>query len=212
VAFATANAALLDLMYSHKHESTAPEELTTRLIEGGPPARLCALTKTRDLSACRGKRRRAMPAPGRLLVLICHFPRAAWSGRGDGDDLRYEPVRIGMVADRDAAKSELRRVNSMRVIGFDHLVLNVSDVEWSLRFYGGTLGLAVEQGEEWRQGKAPFPSVRVSPTTIIDLVRRPRGGGNVDHICLVTEPLDWQEVIDSGVFTVLDSKSARVIP
>lgn len=97
----------------------------------------------------------------------------------------------------------------MRVIAFDHLVLNVSDVERALRFYGGTLGLAIERAEEWREGTAPFPSVRVSPTTIIDLVHRPRGGGNVDHFCLVVEPLDWREVIDSGTFTVLAGPVSR---
>ena len=100
----------------------------------------------------------------------------------------------------------------MRVIGFDHLVLNVEDVERALDFYCGTLGLEPVRVDEWRAGKAPFPSVRVSPTTIIDLVRRPAGqaqGANVDHICLVVEPLDWQEVVASGVFTVTDGPGPR---
>ncbi|MEU0059737.1 VOC family protein [Streptomyces sp. NPDC006334] len=100
----------------------------------------------------------------------------------------------------------------MRVIAFDHLVLNVADVERSLAFYTGPLGLEPVRVDEWRDGKAPFPSVRVSPTTIIDLVEAPAGqaeGSNVDHICLVVEPLDWQDVIDSGVFTVLDGPGKR---
>jgi len=117
----------------------------------------------------------------------------------------------------------------MRVIAFDHLVLSVADVERSLRFYSGTLGLAPVRVEEWRAGRAPFPSVRVSDSTIIDLVRAPeeqpgtgagtgRGAGqgteqgavrNVDHICLVVEPLDWQQVVDSGEFTVLDGPGPR---
>ncbi|MGW1893293.1 VOC family protein [Streptomyces sp. NPDC002004] len=100
----------------------------------------------------------------------------------------------------------------MRVIAFDHLVLNVADVERSLAFYCGPLGLEPVRVEEWRAGKAPFPSVRVSPTTIIDIVQGPEGapqGSNVDHICLVVEPLDWQEVIDSGTFTVLDGPGKR---
>ncbi|MGP4002708.1 VOC family protein [Streptomyces sp. 8N706] len=100
----------------------------------------------------------------------------------------------------------------MRVIDFDHLVLNVADVERSLAFYCGPLGLEPVRAEEWRAGKAPFPSVRVSPTTIIDLVRSPEdsaGGSNVDHICLVVEPLDWQRVVDSGEFTVLDGPGER---
>ncbi|MFV8130563.1 VOC family protein [Streptomyces syringium] len=98
---------------------------------------------------------------------------------------------------------------TLRVIGFDHLVLNVSDVERSLAFYVGSLGLEPVRVDEWRAGKVSFPSVRVSPGTIIDLFKRPRGESNVDHICLVVEPLDWQEVIDSGVFTVVDGPGPR---
>jgi len=97
----------------------------------------------------------------------------------------------------------------MRVVDFDHLVLNVADVERSLAFYCGPLGLAPVRLDEWRAGKVRFPSVRVSPTTIIDLVRRERGESNVDHLCLVVEPLDWQEVVDSGVFTVVDGPGPR---
>ncbi|MCG8970617.1 VOC family protein [Streptomyces sp. CL12-4] len=100
----------------------------------------------------------------------------------------------------------------MRVIAFDHLVLDVADVERSLAFYTGPLGLEPVRVEEWRDGKVPFPSVRVSPTTIIDLVETPvdgERGSNVDHICLVVEPLDWQQVVDSGVFTVLDGPGER---
>ncbi|MFC9234690.1 VOC family protein [Streptomyces decoyicus] len=97
----------------------------------------------------------------------------------------------------------------MRVKDFDHLVLNVQDVERALDFYCGPLGLEPVRVDEWRAGTAPFPSVRISPTTIIDLVARPRGESNVDHICLVVEPLDWQEVIDSGRFTVLGGPGSR---
>ncbi|MET9642428.1 VOC family protein [Streptomyces syringium] len=97
----------------------------------------------------------------------------------------------------------------MRVIGFDHLVLNVSDIERSLAFYLGPLGLEPVRVEEWRAGKVSFPSVRVAEGTIIDLFERPRGESNVDHICLVVEPLDWQEVVDSGVFTVVDGPGSR---
>ena len=97
----------------------------------------------------------------------------------------------------------------MRVTGFDHLVLNVADVERSLEFYCGTLGLEPVQVDRWRAGEVPFPSARVSPDTIIDLVARTRGETNVDHFCLVVAPLDWQEVIDSGTFTVLEGPVDR---
>lgn len=97
----------------------------------------------------------------------------------------------------------------MRVVAFDHLVLVVADVERSLEFYLDKLGLAAERVEEWRAGKVPFPSVRVSPTTIIDIVKGERSESNVDHFCLVVEPLDWQEVVDSGTFTVVDGPGPR---
>jgi catechol 2,3-dioxygenase-like lactoylglutathione lyase family enzyme len=97
----------------------------------------------------------------------------------------------------------------MRVKDFDHLVLNVQDVERALEFYCGPLGLEPVRVEEWRAGKVPFPSARISPTAIIDLVSRPRGESNVDHICLVVDPLDWQEVVDSGRFTVLEGPVDR---
>jgi catechol 2,3-dioxygenase-like lactoylglutathione lyase family enzyme len=97
----------------------------------------------------------------------------------------------------------------MRVKDFDHLVLNVQDVERALEFYCGPLGLKPVRVDEWRAGEVPFPSVRVSPTTIIDLLSRPRAESNVDHICLVVEPLDWQQIIDSGTFTVLEGPVSR---
>jgi catechol 2,3-dioxygenase-like lactoylglutathione lyase family enzyme len=82
----------------------------------------------------------------------------------------------------------------LRVTGFDHLVLVVADVERSLDWYCGHLGLAGVRIDEWRRGEAPFPSARVSDGTIIDFVARgdrPAGGGNVDHICLVVDPTDF---------------------
>ncbi|WP_380277756.1 VOC family protein [Kitasatospora purpeofusca] len=98
---------------------------------------------------------------------------------------------------------------ALRVKAFDHLVLNVRDVERSLEFYSGLLGLEPVRVEEWRAGKVSFPSVRVTPETIIDLTARPRGESNVDHICLTVDPLDWQEVIDAGTFTVLEGPVQR---
>lgn len=97
----------------------------------------------------------------------------------------------------------------MRVVAFDHLVLNVADVERSLAFYSGLLGLEPVRADEWRAGEAPFPSVRITPETIIDLVHGARHESNVDHICLTVEPLDWQEVIDAGTFTVLEGPVPR---
>ncbi|MFF2657603.1 VOC family protein [Kitasatospora sp. NPDC058032] len=97
----------------------------------------------------------------------------------------------------------------LRVKALDHLVLNVRDIERSLAFYQGLLGLEPVRVDEWRDGKAPFPSIRITPETIIDLMVRPRGESNVDHICLTVEPLDWQAVLDAGTFTVLEGPVQR---
>lgn len=78
----------------------------------------------------------------------------------------------------------------VQVVGLDHIVLRVADVERSLAFYVGDLGLEPERVEEWRRGEVPFPSVRITPTTIIDLFGADRYGSNMDHLCLVIEPTD----------------------
>ena len=89
----------------------------------------------------------------------------------------------------------------------DHLVLLVEDVERSVAWYRDLLGMPAERLEEWRAGEAPFPSVRINESTIIDVFPRaaaPPGedGRNLDHFCVVVEPTDLRAVIDSGVFDV----------
>ena len=92
----------------------------------------------------------------------------------------------------------------LRVIGLDHVVLNVADVERSLAFYCDELGLAPERVDEWRRGEAPFPSARVDAATILDLLAAPRTGENADHVCLVVDPVDLDAVKASGRFDVVD--------
>jgi catechol 2,3-dioxygenase-like lactoylglutathione lyase family enzyme len=91
----------------------------------------------------------------------------------------------------------------VRVVGFDHLVLRVADVEQSLAFYCGELGLDGERVEEWRAGEVPFPSVRITDTALIDLLAAERTGDNVDHFCLVIEPVDLVALAASGRFDVV---------
>ena len=97
----------------------------------------------------------------------------------------------------------------VEVVGMDHIVLNVADVERSLAFYAGTLGLAPVRVDEWRAGRAPFPSVRVDEQTIIDLLAAPRTGQNTDHFCLVVTTTDFSEVAASGRFEVVDGPGPR---
>jgi catechol 2,3-dioxygenase-like lactoylglutathione lyase family enzyme len=91
-----------------------------------------------------------------------------------------------------------------RVIGFDHLVLNVADVERSLAWYRERLGLPGERVDEWRRGEVAFPSLRIDATTLIDLLAGPPTGTNVDHLCLVLDPsADLDALAASGDFDVV---------
>ncbi len=86
----------------------------------------------------------------------------------------------------------------VRVIGLDHVVLVVDDVEASVRWYRDVLGMEIERLEPWRRGEVPFPSARVDATTIIDLVQGSPDGINVDHVALVVESIDLSELAASG--------------
>ena len=92
----------------------------------------------------------------------------------------------------------------VRVVGFDHLVLKVADVERSLAWYSGRLGLAGVRVDEWRRGEVPFPSVRVAATTLLDLLAGAPTGTNVDHLCLVLAAgTDLDGLAGSGDFDVV---------
>jgi catechol 2,3-dioxygenase-like lactoylglutathione lyase family enzyme len=75
----------------------------------------------------------------------------------------------------------------VKVTGLDHLVVNSRDVERSLVFYCDVLGLEPVRVDEWRRGEVPFPSARVSATTIVDIFPAERTGENVNHFCLVVD-------------------------
>ena len=90
----------------------------------------------------------------------------------------------------------------MHVTGLDHIVLNCSDVERSLGYYTEIIGLEGERVDEWRRGDAPFPSVRVDATTIIDLFDSQRTGENLNHFCLVMPAADWEDMVAAGSIPV----------
>ncbi len=68
------------------------------------------------------------------------------------------------------------------VTGLDHIGLRVRDVELSLSFYTGVLGLESERVKEWRNGEVTFPSVRLNTSTLID------------HFCLEIKPTDLAQL------------------
>lgn len=73
------------------------------------------------------------------------------------------------------------------ISGIDHLVLCVADVERSVAWYGEHLGLEPERLDQWRAGDAPFVSLRINPSTLIDLLEQAPDGRNVDHVAFVTD-------------------------
>lgn len=90
--------------------------------------------------------------------------------------------------------------------GFDHLVIQCADVERSIAFYCDTVGLAPERVDGWRAGDVFFPSVRITPTAIIDLFPAgemaappdaPDAGQRLNHFCLT---------VDAGEFAALQAR------
>lgn len=87
----------------------------------------------------------------------------------------------------------------------DHFVINVVDIDKMLCFYTEILLLEGERVKAYREGKVPFPSVRITEDTIIDLfpkniwdksnpeqVCRP----NLNHFCLSTDKATWSRLQD----------------
>ena len=107
----------------------------------------------------------------------------------------------------------------IHVRALDHIVLNVADVDRALRFYADGLGLETERLDEYRRGACPFPSVRVSADTIVDLfppaLRKdaPASGArvNLDHFCLVVEePPDAVQAHLAAIGVAVETGPVRV--
>ena len=96
-------------------------------------------------------------------------------------------------------------MESIKITGLDHIVLNVRDIDRSLAFYTGVLGLKGERVQEFKEGKVGFPSVRINENTIIDLFPLKNAGvekesaanavGNLNHFCLVTGKEDFSGIV-----------------
>lgn len=94
----------------------------------------------------------------------------------------------------------------IKITELDHIVLNVSDIERSLKFYTEVLDLEPERLDEFRAGKVGFPSVRINGDTVIDLfplAGRPATPRDIDsvttnlnHFCMVVGKDDFAGVID----------------
>lgn len=95
----------------------------------------------------------------------------------------------------------------------DHVVLWVEDARRALTFYTEVIGLPGMRVEEFLAGAAPFPSVRVSDASILDLVpaagadltrgftgeaKRTAAGQPVNHVCLAMSPAEL-DALDARV-------------
>jgi catechol 2,3-dioxygenase-like lactoylglutathione lyase family enzyme len=95
----------------------------------------------------------------------------------------------------------------VQVNGLDHIVLTVGDTRRSLAWYRDRLGLEPMRVDEWEAGEVFFPSLRIDEGTIIDLLEGDRSGINIDHVCLVVDDVDLDEVAASGEFEVVSGPS-----
>lgn len=93
----------------------------------------------------------------------------------------------------------------IKIIELDHIVLNVGDIDRSLKFYTDVLGLKGQRVDEFRAGKVSFPSVRITDQTIIDLFpskdrasdsSSERAVKNLNHFCLVVGADSFSGIVD----------------
>lgn len=106
-------------------------------------------------------------------------------------------------------------MKQIRVTELDHIVLNVRDIDRSLKFYSETLGLKPERVDEFKAGQVGFPSVRVNADTIIDLfpIKDSAAGsspaehvaGNLNHFCMVIGAEDF-----AGIASYLQEREVPI--
>lgn len=94
----------------------------------------------------------------------------------------------------------------IRITELDHIVLNVGDIQRSVKFYTEVLGLQAERLDEFKAGKVGFPSVRINGDTIIDLfpvrdagdteTKTEKRQGNLNHFCVVIGQQDFSGIVD----------------
>jgi catechol 2,3-dioxygenase-like lactoylglutathione lyase family enzyme len=91
----------------------------------------------------------------------------------------------------------------------DHVVLWVESAKCALEFYVDALGLEPVRAEDFAEGEARFPSVRINEATILDIMERSEllplvreftgsrddiGGAPINHICLSVSASEFDSV------------------
>lgn len=104
----------------------------------------------------------------------------------------------------------------------DHIVLWTTDPRAAVDFYTQVVGLAPVRVSEFEAGDAPFPSVRVSADSIIDLLPRDSvadtetltggpgsAGHRVNHVCLAMTRAEY-DALDQRLQAAGVDTSARL--
>ena len=105
----------------------------------------------------------------------------------------------------------------------DHVVVWVDDPLKSVDFYVNVVGLKPVRAEQFRDGEAPFPSVRVTERSIIDLTPRhdadtvnamtktsATAGFPVNHICIAMSRQEYEALAERLEAHGVDTSARRV--
>ena len=82
----------------------------------------------------------------------------------------------------------------MKATGIDHVVFVVSDLEATVRWWQSLLDVEVERLDQWRRKEVIFASLRIDPTTIIDLFEGEPEPGRIGHVALLVDDADLASV------------------
>jgi catechol 2,3-dioxygenase-like lactoylglutathione lyase family enzyme len=87
----------------------------------------------------------------------------------------------------------------MRITAADHINIRIGDVEATLAFYQGVLGLEPDRLDDFREGKRPLFAFRVNESFILHVFPDPEcprePGGGYDHLALTVEGMAPSELI-----------------
>ena len=104
----------------------------------------------------------------------------------------------------------------------DHAVLWVENANRALDFYVNVIGLDPVRAEEFKTGKARFPSVRINDSTIFDIMERSEllplvqnftgsrddvGGTPINHLCISMSASEYEAVLKRLVEQGVEAKS-----
>ena len=88
----------------------------------------------------------------------------------------------------------------MKVVDADHTNFRVKDLDASLGFYRGVLGLEPFGLEEYHRGERPLVSLRVTEDFILHLTPKPEfereSTGGYDHLALVVKDAEPDELAE----------------